>query len=270
MNPYFRFVPTVNPAEFGLALTCSDADLIEARIPAPGTTYAKVDVKTAKPRVGEFGHYKFTHFAPGTEPGFSTFYFVKPKTAEERNKPFRITPGKEEFNWPLVLLESPEFTFDPNLREHNLETLYESLAVRKLWVRKRWVPSLRCKSDVLIEEFLSDTPWDQDELQTDVYVETPVEYHFPGCDDHGFPACVHGTIDIPAYKEPYIYRGYGVSNIYKQSIQLPARRIHATTMATWLPHTFDDVQVLTQDLQWHRTRKTIFPPAMPRPEETLS
>jgi hypothetical protein len=47
-------------------------------------------------------------------------------------------------------------------------------------------------------------------------------------------------------------------------------RIPATPMATWMPHVVEDDQVLTPDLQWHRTRITIYPPPMPVVQETLN
>lgn len=271
MNPYFTFVPTVNPAEFGIALKCSDADLLQARIPAPGTTYTKVDLKTTKPRVADFGHYKFTHFVPGPEPGFSTFYFVRPKTKKERLKPFRVKPGKETFTWPRVLLKTPQFSLDPALLVYqDPNNLFYSgqTGIRRMWVKETWVDALTCESDVVVEEFLSDVPYDRELLATRAYVQTPVEYNYPGCDRRGFPACIHGDLDMPGYDEPYVKQVMG-SDVLMEGYTFPPRRIPATPMATWMPHVWRDNQVLTPDLQWHRTRITIYPPAMPRPEETL-
>lgn len=271
MNPYFSFVPTVNPAEFGIALKCSDADLVDVRLPAPGTLYQDVDVKTAKPRVGEFGRYKFTHFTPGPEPGISTFYFVRPKTEAEKYKPFRTTPGKQSFTWPRVLLKAPEFKLDPELLvyqdPHNLFYSGDT-GIRRMWVKETWVDELTCESDVVIEEFLSDEPYPREMLATRAYVQTPVEYNYPGCDRRGFPACIHGDLDMPGYEEPYIRQVMG-SEVRAMGYTFPPRRIHATPMATWMPHVWRDNQVLTEDLQYHRTRITIYPPAMPRIEETL-
>jgi len=214
--------------------------------------------------VAAHGNWTFAQMKTQDAPGqMNAFYWVRPRTATERQTPFRTSTKFGNHRWPPILKELsfslardfPLVTQAPK-RAQAQDSMQTVFANRYL-VREVYIPEVNEGSRFEIEEFTSDTPFDIP--QHPVPTTTSVTYNYLNIRG-GFPECLHKRIDIGNLISTVA--SYGNSTITDTYNELRGQVFPATNFTEWAPYVVSDEQEFVNGV-WYRRRIRVYPPAVP-------
>ncbi len=254
---------TSNPAEVTLVTFVDRFNVALRDIPAVGSTF-KLWTQAAgfTELVAVHGNWTFAQMKTPEAPGqMNAFYWVRPRTDDERATPFRSFYTTQTYSWPAVL-EDLHFVYDdayPLMTQRALDSGNKATVFSpQVYARRAIRPPLNENSALLVEEFLSDTPFSEDDMMHDSPQESVVEWDFNGAS--GSITCLHGEVIVPSRgkngQEVYSSTTATVSAAYE-----PDRIFPATNFRTWGAFVFSDEQKFV-DGQWYRRRCTLIPPLL--------
>lgn len=193
---------------------------------------------------------------------YVTLFFGKPKTTQQRNKPFNYWYDTRQYTWPAVLedlwvAKVIGFPQAVNVGE-NTET------ADRLLPRYRYRPAVSHNSVIKVEQFLSDVAWPESELIHAQPMPTDIDGFYVGLSIR-FERCLHPTVIFPRLGSESVTYGVGASPV-PMGRNVNRQIFPATNFLDWSPFVIEDRQQPTNGL-WLRERVTIFPPSPP--EEVL-
>lgn len=257
----FQLIPTPNPLEFMVALTVPDRVINDNLKLLPGgallaeyTPYKQFTWAATKPRVEEFGNYRYV-FSEKPAGDFTRFYFAKPRTEEEKNTPFKTIKSTRQYVWPAVLLELYFVRSTFSLSNYNGTTTQN--APRYL-PRYRFVPTTSHDSIIVIEQFLSDTPWPESVLRHPQPLPTDIDGNYLGVSVN-FPRCLHRRVVLPELVPgATVVLGAGMEGSDRNGT--PREQVFPeTNFSNWVEFYIEDV-VQPQRGMYLRERVKIKPP----------
>lgn len=151
----FQIHSTPDPTQFTVSMRVPDQTFNPELIQRPGSPIVLRRLLPYKEtgwalreggRVKEYGDYVYS-FCRDDGPGFKRFFFVKPKTQEERNTPFETIWSSRPVSWPAVL---EDLWFIRTNR---------GLATEYAYARRRYRPAVNVASQIRIDHYLSEVPW---------------------------------------------------------------------------------------------------------------
>lgn len=255
----FRLVTTPNPAEFSIAVTIRDLDVVPERMPVPGVTLYDAFKMGERERVRDFGGYVFTLFE--AMEGVVTFYFARVKTPTERGTPFRVMSQNKPHGWPTVLLGVAilrDSTF-PHSAAVNDGTNQGIANAARLYPRYRYVPGQTVNTRLIQRLYLSEVPFAIAHRPSPL--AEAVHLEFLGLKDE-FEACLHRRLTIAG--QPTAASVYYASGVVGAAGHVTGQTFPATNMPTWQRYTVSDEQEFVSG-QYLRTEWIAQPPAMPKP-----
>lgn len=179
-------VATPVPGEVAVEITVRTTQLKEVQLPVVGTTTAGGFIKAQRGALpgNEYANYVYSDCSKNAE-GYLKFYFGKPKSAEEREVPFREYPDSEpSMWWPAVLL--PE-TFELGLQFTN-----SSFAIlERVWVKYKLRSAQNVPTKKLIREYYAPTPWADADLEVETLGAQEIEWNFGRCGKGTTGLCLH-------------------------------------------------------------------------------
>jgi len=255
----FETLPTPNPAEVMIRVW-QDANQVDpTNIPTLYQTY-KASPLPSKPKVEKFGDYVYVDMSK--EGDDLWFYFGKAKTSVEKNTPFRSYPGTRNYTWPAVLEDLYAVQTLTFPQTTNTGTTVESTP--SIFPRYRYRPQVPYNSLIKVEQFISPTPWNPQDLIHPQPVPTDVNGSYVGVNMH-FERCLHDTMKF-AEKVPGATIIYGVG-----SVNPPPNRntngtqiFPATNFLDWGEFYIEDTVTIVNGM-YIRERVTIYPPPVPEP-----
>lgn len=256
---YFDLLPTPNPEELSFRVKEHAKDFKATQMPKKFTPYKSCTMLAVRPSMPIEGYsdYIYTHVTREGE--YLWFHFSKSKTPSQKNTPFDSWTSTQQFTWPAMLLDTyivkangfPQATYDGS-------SVVTSSTFKD---RYRYVPDTSYDSKIIIEQFLSPTPWSDVELTHPQPVPTAVNGDWVGLSVR-FPRCLHPKI---VFQESLP----GAQIIYGQGAQMPlvprdpTRQVFpATNFTAWAPFVISDQVQKTRGV-YLREKVTIFPPPMP-------
>lgn len=204
-----------------------------------------------------FGLYVYTGMS--RENLDMVFFYGRPKTPEEANKPFREYTEFKNHHWPKILQGFAilqDYTF-PNVT--NVISGNDSGIVTAPQNYAKWalVDSTDEGTRFVTEEFWSPTKFDIPGYPTPATTSIHVEVLGR---DYDFPDCLHPKIVVPntVTGSAQLVNGVGSAG----GGALNGQVIPATNFETWAPYVLTDQQEY-RDGGWYRIRVRVFPPPLP-------
>ncbi len=263
----WTLVETENPAEATLCVFIDRTNIRTRDIPAVGDLYK--DWTLAVPELyDEFGEWKYASFQSPSSPGdLTAFFWVRPRTEQERATPFRTYTTAHPYPWPTILVDL-QFVFDEQFpifgnRINTYSGDLESVAAARVYERKRVILPTNQNSKMVIEEYLSDEPYAASDMTHTQPIEGLVEWDFNGA--RGSIQCLHDDIELPSRGKPYQVATSG-SPSGGNAPPEPNRIFPATNFVTWTKFVFSDEQKENNG-QWYRRKCTLYPPPLPQVSE---
>lgn len=254
---------TPDPGEVTL-ITFVDRFNVDLRdIPTAGSTFKTwTQASGFTELVAAHGDWTFAQMKTPAAPGqMNSFYWVRPRTDEEKAIPFRSFYTTQTYSWPAVL-EDLHFVFDeafPLMTQRAISSGNKATVfVPQVYARRAIRPPLNENSRMLVEEFLSNTPFSEDDMTHESPQESVVEWDFNGAS--GSITCLHGEVIVPS-------RGKNGQEVYSSTTSTvaaayePERIFPPTNFRTWSSFVFSDEQKFV-DGQWYRRRCTLIPPPL--------
>lgn len=198
-------MPTPDPSRPGCRVMVSLADFSFAEIPAIGTTLVSSGLNITKQNNTWLNHV-FAGVVDGPR-GFIYFLFNPPLA--DSTIPFRSYNTSEDYPWPAVLKDLGVVTktlFDSPSFEAGA-TPGDGYATDFDSARFAFTEGRNLATSVLVEEFLSSEPFDEEFLAGDEPFPTPIDGKFMN-GRISFPACLHPEIEIPVEFPFSTYSGY--------------------------------------------------------------
>ena len=256
-NVKFETVPTPNPNEVAVRVWQDANQMGLATIPTLGALYSQNKI-TVTPRLRDFSDYKYADMEKEGDKVW--FYFVKPKTDTEKGTPFRITYSTRQYPWPGVLygLNIYETTTFPQTVNTGTGTV---ATAPRYFAKYRYKPTPNVSSVIRVEEYLSDTPYEQSTLTHDQPIATDINGNFLGLTIN-IPRCLHPQVifdsNIP---DGELVVGQGTTGTPRDFN--PSRQVFpATNFEDWAEFVIDDDVKLVNG-QYYRNKVWIFPPIQP-------
>lgn len=251
---YFDLLPTPDPSQLSFRVKEHAADFQATQMPAVGTRYAQCSMLPVRPKIQLEGYNDYVYIMCQREGDLLWFYFGKNKTPAQRNTPFRSFYDNQDYAWPAVLesLSIIESSF--------MQSVYTGTSTQtapSYFARYRYRPPVSYNSLVLIEQFLSEVPWDRGELIHPQPVPTDINATFVGV-SVDFPRCLHDHVTFPELvPDAQIVEGAGTENAQSQDNLDTV--FPATNFTDWAPFILRDTQQPTGGI-WLREKVTIYPP----------
>jgi hypothetical protein len=270
----FQLVETPNPLEWMVALTVPDEIINRqlALLPKTATRpdgllleqytpYSQFTWAGTLPRVQDFGDYRYVSCRKASA-GTMTFFFGKPRTEREKNTPFKTWRSTRHYVWPAVLLDLYFIRSSFTINTFNGQTT-ES-ATRYL-PRFRSVDPTPHDSLIKIRQYLSDTPWGEEELVHPQPVPTPIDGSYLNTQVR-FARCLHRRVTLPELVPgAQIVAGAGMEGSDRNGT--PREQVFpATNFADWVKFDIEDSVQLVNGL-YLRERITIYPPNRGEPTQ---
>lgn len=269
--PELITIPSRNPEEVIFKVPYSAAEWRPSFQPAVGAPYKQTRIRAnSQAIINEFGDY--TYQFKTSEGGYLWFYFVKHKTATERNTPFKTIWTSKLWKWPNVLnslIFVPDNAFplgtqypippDPN----NDVTGGTALAFApNLIERMNLTPEALALSACIIQQYVSDSdtadsPWSLNDLTHMQPTEGFVSWDFNGA--KGSITCLHPDIKIPARGKAYTTVINGTTTSAEAAPNVPERIFPATNFEGWEAFVVSD-DVVQENGEYFREKVTIIPP----------
>lgn len=270
----FQLHATPNPKEFTFSVRLSQERMnnnnvinyFRQRKLERYTPYKEFAVYPQFPRVGEFGDWVYIYSTDGA-PDYMDFYFARPMTDAERNTPFETINSTRSYPWPAVLEYLDFIVANPNTTS--------AVAFQ----RRVLSPSVTLSSDITIEHFLSERPWEEDEIGTDPPIPTEVvgsqviqlgtvssQFRFSSVNVN-IGRCLHPEVRLSGPGGA----GLAGSQVVQNAGTLPQTNVlaptagqyfPATNYTDWQPFVIEDVVQPVRGL-YLREKVTIYPPTKP-------
>lgn len=193
---------------------------------------------------------------------YVTLFFGKPKTTQQRNKPFNYWYDTRQYTWPAVLEDLWVAKVIGFPQAVNVGDSTET--ADRLLPRYRYRPAVSHNSIIRVEQFLSDFAWPESELIHAQPMPTDIDGFYVGLSIR-FERCLHPTVIFPRLGSESVTYGVGASPV-PMGRNVNRQVFPATNFLDWSPFVIEDRQQPTNGL-WLRERVTIFPPSPP--EEVL-
>ena len=258
VNQEFGIVPfaTPDPSRFGCRAAVSLADFSFDEIPEIGTTFANSGLNVTK-KNETWGEHVFAGVAEGQR-GFVYFVFNPP--IADSSVPFRsYFSSDESYGWPAVLKDLGSV-----IKQNPIEG---GVAYYFVGARYAFVEGVNVATKVLVEEFLSATPFSEEFVSGEEPIPTPVDAKvYDG--RISFPPCLHPQIEI----EPRYVSSYGASTsigVYTFEDNNPqnstldfnsVQKFPRTNFLSWSQFTKPAAVKVTESNLYHAVKKTYFPP----------
>ena len=252
-------VRTPNPMERAVMLWVPEKFFSDDTVTTPGTElqdFMPLADKADAIQRG-YGGYLMTDSCDA-DPGYLGFYFAQPKTAKQRQKPFRTKTTRELYYWPPWMRALYAVT-DPNTPiavQTPSGTTYQNT------VFDRWelISGGNYQAQVVQEEFTSPEPFPPEELQCWTPQPTEVNYNYLGAQNS--VSCLHEDITIPEQQTNALpVPGFGTPNA--QERWAGGDFFPATNMTGWGPHPASNEQQFINGV-YYRIQKTVTPLFIPR------
>jgi len=261
---HIELLPTPDPSTISFRISESAQSFRVGDIPKQGAKFA--DTRLTKSRVQQDNFANYTYQYMGREKANLWFYFtfpysaeIDPVTGQPKNQvPFNSFTTNKRWSWPAVLhrlifvpSQVPLITAVPNPDDSKG---YAQAFVERLVPRRVYTPATNALCECLVEQFLSDVPWDT--VEHPQPVDGEVEWDLPGTS--ASIQCLHPRIEIPSAGRPYTVV---VNATPYSSAPIGQNRIYpATNFEDWAPFVVSD-EVVRQNGVYFRERVTIYPPA---------
>lgn len=250
-------VPTPNPDEFSVRVWQDANQMKLTATPTLGELYSESDIPTL-PRRQDFADYIYCDSSK--EGDDIWFYYAKPKTAAERNTPFRTTFGTRQYPWPGVL-----YSLDIYKTTEFPQTVYNgtsTISAPRYFAKYVFKPTPNVSSVVKIEEYLSDVPYSQADVTHAQPVPTDINGDFLGLSIN-FPRCLHPKV-VFDNNVPGAQKITGQGTVDASGNWNPNKQIFpATNFLDWAPFVIEDDPQLVNG-QYYRRKVTIYPPVSPQ------
>lgn len=256
----FEVLPTPNPSEVMIRVW-QDANQVDpTNIPTLYQTY-KSSPLSSKPKVEKFGDYIYVDMSK--EKDDLWFYFGKPKTPFEKNNvPFRTYHGNRQYTWPAVLEDL--FAVQTSAFPQTANKGGSVASTPSIFPRYKYRPQVPYNSIILVEQFISPTPWSDDDLTHDQPVPTDVNGSYVGVSMQ-FERCLHGTMvfteKVPAATTIY---GVGLTTPPPSRTTNGTQIFPQTNFLDWTEFIIEDGVTIVNGM-YVRERVTIYPPPIPEP-----
>lgn len=261
---HIELLPTPDPSTISFRISESAQTFRTGDIPKQGTKFA--DTRLTKSRVQQDNFANYTYQYMSREGANLWFYFTFPystvidsETGLPKNQvPFNTFTTNKRWSWPSVLhrlifvpSQVPLITAVPNPDDSKG---YAQAFVERLVPRRVFTPATNALCECLVEQFVSDAPWDT--VEHPQPVDGEVEWDLPGTSER--IQCLHPRIEIPASGRPYTVI---VNATPYATAPIGQNRIYpATNFEDWAPFVVSD-EVVRQNGVYFRERVTIYPPA---------
>lgn len=258
-----RAIPycTISPEEYGLRVIV-DAALINSAQSVPlGTLYKNSPIWMDRSFAAMgYADYVLSDVTPGDN-SFN-FWYLKNKTDDEANTPFRETTVKRNHPWPpmlLALVLVPDYTFLRTGKGYNsVENEVSEVVAPTYYVREVYIPGVNEGTKMIKREFFSPRKFDIP--QTPVPVATSVSYDINGVRG-SFPECLHPDIVIQSTRSGIAQVVAGV--VSEVGGALEGQLFPATNFKEWAPYIVTDTQE-QQSGGWYRVQWIAIPPEKPK------
>jgi len=255
----FEVLPTPNPSEVMIRVWQDANQVTLSNIPTLYQTY-KACPAPSRPFVERWGDYIYVDMSK--EGDDLWFYFGKPKTTAEKNTPFRTYWGNRQYTWPAVLedLYAVQTTEFPQSANNGTSVA----TTPSIFPRYKYRPQVPYNSLIKVEQFISPTPWNPQDLQHAQPVPTDVNGSYVGV-SMNYERCLHGTMKF-AEKVPAasIVFGVGLTTPPPNRMSNGTQIFPATNFIDWSEFTIEDGVSIVNGMQI-RERVTIYPPPVPEP-----
>lgn len=256
---YFSLVPTPNPREMAVIVKETAATFNPLEVPAIGTSYQDSSFLSVKPRIQLQGFKDYVLLNFGKDGEFLWFKYGKNKALTDQATKFRTYFTTQRFTWPAVL----EDLYVVQTQEFK-QAVFDGSSTQtqpSFFPRYTFRPAVSVSTVVMIEQFLSPTPWAKADVIHRQPIPTGVHASWVGL-EFDFQECLHPDIVIPE-KVPgaHVVPGVGVLSS-PTARNLQRKFIPQTNFTDWAPFYYDDA-VQPTDGFWLRERVTYFPPVRP-------
>lgn len=205
---------------------------------------------------GNYGGYVYAD-AVEAPADWLSFLWVRKKTEAEKNTPFRTHTEFGNHGWPMVL-KSINFLQDPGFPVSVQGPGGAILLAARTYVREVLIPAASEGTKFVIQEFLSDTPFNV--KQTPVPNGGSVSYDYLGCSG-SFGECLHPDLKFPTLRTARTKYTTGVGNNGAFGVTR-GQRFPATDFEEWSPYILSAKPTYTEG-QWYMVRIKVFPPFEP-------
>lgn len=274
MSVSHQTISTVSPIERALLVTVNEDHFASngGVIPAENTLYSSTEWKTffGKDYQKQFSGFKYSEQRPNVGGSEKTggengvLLFVRTKTNAQRETPFRTYLETRDHTWDAVvpwIKFSQEYGFP--LSQNYIQGGLEGTATVPRWlVQYAYIPSMTLKTNVRVQEFLSDVPYPDWATVSDDPMPTPISWDLIG--SHGnLGKCLHPEVIVPGQGDNSGIRVVLVEGTEQSgNSSQRAQKFFRTNHATWQEYTVNTVRRV--DGQYHRIQETFFPPTPPK------
>ena len=256
---YFKLVPTANPRELAFVVKEDAATFNPTTVPEPGTAYKDSSFLKVRPRIQLEGFEDYQLLNISADGDMLWFKYGKNKVQTDQATRFRTFFTTVRHTWPAVLEDL--YVVQAKLFEQTSTNQNFTQVDPTYFPRYSFRPSVSVSTVVLVEQFLSSTPWPRASITHPQPVTTGVHGSWVGI-SFDFQECLHPAIMVTE-KVPGATIVQGVGVISPTVPRNPNRKIIPETNFTdWAPFVYSDA-VEPSGGAWLRERVTYFPPAIP-------
>lgn len=256
----FQTLRTPNPNERKFVVLVDDQKIKPDQIPTIGLSYANWQLP-GKDRL-DIGWESYIYLEPmdtGLN-GQSGFIFGKAHTDIEKAIPFRSYTTYERYTWPAVLSALGILLDASSPIQFYTDAEFSNLQSRpRPFVRAFYQPEVTVDSEVLVEEYLSSTPYSANQMMHNQPVPSEVSWDVLGSQG-SFQKCLHPEIEFEELQmEAQVLSRMGTKNAIKYFGSGKRQKFPGTNYTTWAPFVLSDEQRYVEG-QYHRVKRTIYPP----------
>ena len=260
-TPNIEALPLVDDdsGEDWLRVAINTSSLRPEDLPKIGTAYKDTSLQTANGRMDLFQDYILRKYTNGPD-SIRFAHFLKAKTDEEADTPYKSKPDSKTFVWPIVahtfVLET-DSTFTVTRTRPNGRTTYKTPTQRG---RINYTPETFALCRTVTDFFISDRPF---KIPAHIQLVTGrIEWVVDG--KTKTLDCLHPEFILPA--------GDGIFNPIEiqgdtSTLDLTLgnrRRFPGTPLKDWKPIVIADNQEELPSGHYQRRRTRIFPPKRPK------
>lgn len=264
-TPNIEALPLVDDdsGEDWLRVAINTSSLRPEDLPKIGTAYKDTSLQTTNGRMDLFQDYILRKYTNGPD-SIRYAHFLKAKTDEEANTPYKTVPGSKHYDWPTVL-HAVAFANDSEYPV--TETLPGPAPTSGQQTTTRTVSVPRKRARAIVTEgafalcrtvtkyYLSDAPF----LIPTHPQPVPAAVNWVINNSETSLVCLHTDMDLPARGQ-----SWNITEIAGEIevVGNPSRTRHfpATPFVDWQPFTIADTQDETPAGHYRRIVTLIYPP----------
>lgn len=260
----FQIVPTPNPNERGFYTELDQEALSELRDgdwPVDEETLYRNWRFAIPERKTQWGAYIYVGQEVGSAPGTIRFLWLKNKTDEEKNTPYKTYREFKNHHWdPILLGVKVEQDYNFPVSSTTISGAEPAIVTApRNYIKRAIIPDVDEGSIVVTEEFFAATPFDIPRYPVPTPTAVNIDFYDTGL---SVPRCLHPKIEVPDIRS-------GI-DIYLTTSQVASEAngaisgqlFPATNFETWAPYVVSDQQA-RRDGGWYRKRIRVYPPDMP-------